>query len=135
MAARLFGAPFSVVSIHDDNRSWLVSHYGDEVEQIVRQLDLTGSEAPRDEPYVVEDAMMHPELRDTQVVRPPIGIRFYAGVPLKGSDGRTLGTLSIADFHPHLVSADELANLQDLAALVVAQLELRDEGAQTGPLA
>ncbi|MES1212783.1 MAG: serine/threonine-protein kinase, partial [Leifsonia sp.] len=42
MAARLFAAPISVVSIHDDNRTWLVSHYGDEVEQIVRQLDLTG---------------------------------------------------------------------------------------------
>jgi serine/threonine protein kinase len=134
MAARLFAAPISVVSIHDDNRTWLVSHYGDEVEQIVRQLDLTGSEAPRDEPYVVEDALAVPELRDTLLVRPPIGLRFYAGAPLKGSDGRTLGTLSIADFQPHTVSADELANLQDLAALVVAQLELRDEGAPTAPL-
>jgi serine/threonine protein kinase len=132
MAARLFAAPISVVSIHDENRTWLVSHYGDEVEQIVRQLDLTGSEAPRDDPYVVEDAMTVPELRDSLLVRPPIGIRFYAGVPLKGTDGRTLGTLSIADFQPHTVSSEELQNLQDLAALVVAQLELRDDGPPTG---
>jgi serine/threonine protein kinase len=132
MAARLFAAPISVVSIHDENRTWLVSHYGDEVEQIVRQLDLTGSEAPRDDPYVVEDAMAVPELRDTLLVRPPIGIRFYAGVPLKGTDGRTLGTLSIADFQPHTVSADEIQNLQDLAALVVGQLELRTDGTPTG---
>jgi serine/threonine protein kinase len=131
MAARLFEAPISVVSIHDQDRTWLVSHYGEEVEQIVRQLDLSGSDAPREEPYVVEDALSHPELRDSPLVREPIGIRFYAGVPLKGSDGRTLGTLSVADFRPTTVSESQLHNLQDLGALVVAQLELRQEGLRT----
>ncbi|MEJ1229752.1 MAG: protein kinase [Galbitalea sp.] len=128
MAARLFDAPISVVSIHDENRTWLVSHYGEEVEHIVRQIDLSGPGAPRDEPFVIEDARDHPELRETPLVQPPIGIRFYAGVPLRGSNGRTLGTLSIADFRPGSVSPSQLQNLQDLAALVVAQLEARQEG-------
>ncbi|MEO7720370.1 MAG: protein kinase [Pseudolysinimonas sp.] len=127
MAARLLDAPISVVSVHDDGHTWLVSHYGEEVEQIVRQVGLTDPEAPRDEPYVVEDALAVPELAELPLVKPPIGIRFYAGVPLKGSEGRTLGTLSVADFTPHQVSEAELQNLQDLAALVVTQLELRDD--------
>lgn len=126
MAARLFDAPIAVVSVRADDRTWLVSHYGDEVEKIVRQLDLTGSEPPRDEPYVVEDALRHPELSETPLVQPPIGLRFYAGVPLKASDGATLGTLSIADFVPHSFSASLLQNLQDLAALVVVQLHAPD---------
>lgn len=132
MAARLFDAPISVVSIHDQDRTWLVSHYGEEVEQIVRQIDLSGPDAPRDEPLVIEDALAHPELSETPLVRPPIGIRFYAGVPLKAPDGRTMGTLSVADFHPRTVSAGQIQNLQDLAALVVAQLEARQEGLRTG---
>ena len=127
MAARLFSAPISVVSINTNNRTRLVSHYGDEVEQIVRQVDLSGPGAPRDEAFVVEDALAVPELRETPLARPPIGIRFYAGVPLKGSDGRTLGTLSVADFQPGAVSPDQLHNLQDLAALVVSQLESLQE--------
>ncbi len=131
MAARLFSAPISVVSVNDQERTWLVSHYGEEVEQIVRQIDLSGPGAPRDEPYVIEDAMAYPELRETPLVRPPIGIRFYAGVPLRGSDRRTIGTLSVADFHPGSVAPDQLQNLEDLAALVVAQLELRQEGLRT----
>ncbi len=132
MAARLFAAPISVVSVSHHDRTWLVSHYGEEVEQIVRRIDLTGSDAPRDEPLVVEDALLYPELAATPLVQPPIGIRFYVGVPLKGSDGRTLGTLSVADFRPGIVSADQLQHLQDLGALAVAQLELRQEGLQTG---
>ena len=55
MAARLLDSAISVVSVHDEGRTWVVSHYGDEVEQIVRQVDLSGPQAPRDEPYIVED--------------------------------------------------------------------------------
>ena len=132
MAARLFEAPISVVSVHDQDRTWLVSHYGEEVEQIVRQLDLSGSDAPREDPVVIEDALTHPELKDSPLVQPPIALRFYAGVPLKGSDGRTLGTLSVADFRPATVSESQLHNLQDLGALVVAQLELRQQGLGAG---
>jgi len=131
MAARLFDSPISVVSVHDDDRTWVVSHYGDEVEQLVRQVDLTGSQPPRDEPYIVEDALTHPELSESPLVKPPIGLRFYAGVPLTGTDGRTAGTLSVADFTPHSVSEAQLQNLEDLAAMVVAQLELRDDGPRT----
>jgi len=132
MAARLLESPISVVSLHDGERTRVVSHYGDEVEQIVRAVDLNGSQAPRSEPYVVEDALAHPELAELPLVKPPIGLRFYAGVPLTGSDGRTLGTLSVADVVPHSVSEDQLRNLRDLAALVVGQLEARQEGQRTG---
>jgi len=131
MAARLFESPISVVSVHDDGRTWVVSHYGDEVEHLVRQVDLTGPQAPRDEPYIIEDTLTHPELSESPLVKPPIGLRFYAGVPLIGSDGRTAGTLSVADFAVHSVSADQLRNLEDLAALIVAQLELRDDNPRT----
>jgi serine/threonine protein kinase len=131
MAARLFGAPISVVSIQLGGGTRLVSHHGDEVEQIVRQVDLSGPGAPRDEPMIVEDALARPELRDAPLAQPPVGIRFYAGVPLKGSDGRTLGTLSVADFKPGTVSEEQLQNLLDLGAIAVAQLELRQEGIGT----
>ena len=132
MAARLLDSAMSVVSIQDDEHTWLVSHYGQEVEQIARQVDLAGPGAPRDEPYVVEDALAHAELRESPLVQPAIGIRFYAGVPLKGAAGRTIGTLSVADFTPHSVTDAQLENLQDLAALIVAQLEQRDDAQRTG---
>ena len=39
-----------------------------------------------------------------------------------------IGTLSVLDVKPGTASDAEIANLQDLAAIIVAQLELRHEG-------
>jgi serine/threonine protein kinase len=41
LAARLFGAPIATVSVLDGDRVWLKSHFGAEVDQIVRHVDLT----------------------------------------------------------------------------------------------
>ncbi|MCU1533779.1 MAG: hypothetical protein JWR53_260 [Glaciihabitans sp.] len=132
MAARLFAAPISVVSIVDHDRTWLVSHYGEEVEEIVRQLDLSNPEAPSTETVVIENALTDPRSADSNLVTGPGGLRFYVGVPLQRKDGRTIGTLSVADFVPGTASESQLASLQDLAALIMAQLELRQEGLRVG---
>jgi serine/threonine protein kinase len=131
MAARLFSAPISVVSIVDHDRTWLVSHYGDDVEQIVKQIDLSNPSAPREHPIVIENALDHPEMAANPLVQEPIGLRFYVGIPLKTKSGQAIGTLSVADFAPGTVSEAQLANLHDLGALIMAQLELRQEGLRT----
>jgi two-component sensor histidine kinase len=53
------------------------------------------------------------------------GLRFYAGVPLRTSDGFNLGTLCVIDKEPRAVEQDAIDDLTDLASLVVDQLELR----------
>jgi GAF domain-containing protein len=77
---------------------------------------------------IVNDARSDPRTRDSSLVTGPIGVAFYAGVPLTRSDGTTIGTLAVLDTAPHETTALDVANLEDLAALVVAQLELRQEG-------
>lgn len=54
-----------------------------------------------------------------------LGLRFYAGVPLTTSDGYNLGTLCVIDLEPREVTDEHLATLQDLASLVMDELELR----------
>lgn len=127
MAARLFSAPISIVSVVDHDRTWFESHYGAEVEQIAREVDLSGTAAPSIEPVIVEDGRTDPRTINSPLVTGPLGLRFYVGVPLKRRDGHTIGTLSVLDFVPGTATASEIANLQDLAALVTAQLELRQE--------
>ncbi len=53
------------------------------------------------------------------------GLKFYAGVPLRTTDGHNLGTLCILDFEPRQLSLDETSTLEDLAAMVLSELELR----------
>ncbi|MDP9028711.1 MAG: protein kinase [Actinomycetota bacterium] len=131
MAARLFSAPISVVSVVDADRTWLVSHHGHQVEQIVRRVNLSARNAPQHEPVVIEDARQDPRAAGSVLVADEVGLQFYVGVPLTRTSGQTIGTLSVADFVPGHVSHEQLAHLQDLAALVIAQLELRQEGMRT----
>jgi len=135
MAARLFSAPISIVSVVDHDRTWFRSHYGPDVEQIARDVDLSTVTLPHAEPVIIEDGQTDPRSQDSHLVTGPLGLRFYVGVPLKRTDGQTIGTLSVLDFTPRSASAAEVANLQDLAALVVAQLETRHEGLRTVEMA
>ncbi len=135
MAARLFSAPISIVSVVDHDRTWFRSHYGPEVEQIARNVDLRTATIPQEGPVIIEDGRIDPRAKDSHLVTGPLGLRFYVGVPLKRGDGQTIGTLSVLDFSPRTATAAEIANLEDLAALVVAQLETRHEGLRTVEMA
>ncbi|MDQ1584129.1 MAG: eukaryotic-like serine/threonine-protein kinase [Microbacteriaceae bacterium] len=128
MAARMLSAPISIVSVVDHDRTWLTSHYGAEVALIARQVDLSRATVPEEEPVIIEDARNDPRAKGSRLVDGPLALRFYAGVPLKLRDGQTIGTLSVLDFEPGTASVADIANLEDLAAIIVAQLELRREG-------
>jgi serine/threonine protein kinase len=131
LAARLFTAPIAIVSIVDRDRLWLKSYYGQEVEEIARQVDVAASIAPLEQPLVIEDGRIDPRAKDSSLVNGPLGLRFYVGVPLKRASGRTIGTLSVLGFVPGTASDADIANLEDLAALIVAQLEMRQHGLRT----
>ena len=53
------------------------------------------------------------------------GLRFYAGAPLHTQDGYNLGAMCIVDKEKREFSKEQEASLQDLADLVMAELELR----------
>jgi GAF domain-containing protein len=132
MGARLFSAPIAIESVVDHDRTWFRSHYGPDVEQIALDVDLRTARIPNAEPVIIEDGESDPRSQDSHRVTGPLGLRFSVGVPLKRTDGQTIGTLSVLDFTPRSASAAEVANRQDLAALVVAQLETRHEGLRNG---
>lgn len=54
-----------------------------------------------------------------------LGLRFYAGAPLRTSDGHNLGTLCVIGSRPRTFSDDEAELLTELAGVVMDELELR----------
>lgn len=50
-------------------------------------------------------------------------MRFYAGTPLVASDGHRLGTLCFADAAPRRFDAERCTILNNMAELVVRELE------------
>ena len=125
LAARFFNVPLAIISIVDNDRIWFKSHPVLEVEQIGRDLGLCASAILQDDVYNLIDASIDPRSLANPLVAGEFGLRFYAAAPLRTSDGFNLGTICVIDFEPRSISEAEKATLQDLAAIVIDELELR----------
>jgi len=126
IASHVLEMPIAIVSIVDHDRIWFKSTQGlDGVHQIDRVPGLCASAILADEPWVVEDARNDPRTLANPLVAGEFGLGFYAGSQLRTSDGHNLGTLCVIDREPRQLTAEQLGVLDDLAALVVDELELR----------
>jgi serine/threonine protein kinase len=125
LAARMFDVPIAIVSIVDHDRIWFKSHHGLEVQQIDRDPGLCASAILDESPWIVEDARTDVRAMANPLVAAAAGVQFYAGVPLRTADGFNLGTLCVLDYEPRAMSDVETRNLEDLAAMVVSELDLR----------
>ena len=75
------------------------------------------------EPLVVEDARVHPLVRDKLAIRDLRAVA-YAGAPLVNDDGHALGTLCVIDHHPRVWTRDQIETLETLSASVLSEMEL-----------
>jgi phosphoserine phosphatase RsbU/P len=125
LAARACDAPIAIVSIVDEDRIWFKSHHGLDVSQIDRYPGLCASAILYDGPWVIDDASTDPRSLTNPLVAGEFGLRFYLGVPLCTADGHNLGTLCVLDFEARPATSRQIADLTDLAAIVMDELELR----------
>jgi two-component sensor histidine kinase len=125
IAARRFGVPIAIISVVDENRIWFKSHYGLDVKQIGRDPGLCASAILSDLPHILPDASKDIRSLANPLVAGEFGLRFYAGVPLRTSDGYNLGTLCVIDKKPRTIDQAQMDDLKDLASVVMDQLELR----------
>jgi GAF domain-containing protein len=127
LAARLFSVPIAIVSIVDHDRIWFKSHHGLEIDQLDRDAGLCASAILREGPLIIEDVALDQRALANPLVADEFGLRFYAGIPLRTRDGFNLGTLCILDREPRTLDAQDVKTLDDLAAIVMNDLELRLE--------
>ena len=125
IAARRFNVPISIISIVDHDRIWFKSHHGVPVQQIPREPGLCASAIMSTEPHILTDAKIDPRSLANPLVAGEFGLRFYAGVPLRTSDGYNLGTLCIIDKEARPMDQGQIDDLRDLASVVMDQMELR----------
>lgn len=129
MAARLLGAPVSLITLVTEDRQFFKSATGlPEPWATRRGSPLTHSfcrhVAVSGEALVVEDTRRHPLLRANPAVR-ELGWIAYAGVPLVTRQGQVVGAFSVVDGMPRLWSERDVALLRDLAACAASEIELR----------
>lgn len=125
IAARLFQVPIALVTIIDHDRIWFKSHHGLDIAQIDREPGLCDSAILQNDVYTITNAIEDPRALTNSLVRGRFGLRFYAAAPLKTQDGYNLGTLCVIDHQPRSITLDETQTLQDLAAIVMDEMEMR----------
>ncbi|WP_104202904.1 sensor domain-containing phosphodiesterase [Billgrantia saliphila] len=132
MASKFFGMPIAAVSLTDADRQWFKSRVGVEHWQIPRFQACCGEVADSSDVVIVPDLLESPTYRDSLLARS--GIRFYAGAPLQTQEGYTLGAMCVLDTQPRDISEEEVAILQDMAAMVMAQIEMQHAFGRIDPL-
>lgn len=125
LVAKLLNVPIAIVSLVDTDRIWFKSAFGLDVQQIPREEGLCASAIVSKDFYMVENALKDPRTLRNSLVTSEFGLRFYAAVPLTTSDGYNLGTLCVLDKKPRTLNNTEQQVLEDLAYVVMEQLELR----------
>lgn len=125
LAARLFSVSVVAISLSDKNRQWFKSCRGLGVREINREIAFCDHVVLTTETLIIPDTKLDSRFAKNPLVVGEPKIRFYAGAPLRTQDGHILGTLCLADQTPRSLSPEEQQSLEDLAAIIVSQIEPR----------
>lgn len=122
-AAELFKLPIAAVSLTDSNRQWFKSRVGVAHDSIPRIKAPCARVSDESAMLVLPDLLEDDYFCDSPLAAS--GIRFYAGAPLVTHDGYALGALCVLGTEPRAITDFETRALRDMAAMVMAQIELR----------
>ncbi|MDO9708036.1 putative bifunctional diguanylate cyclase/phosphodiesterase [Paracraurococcus lichenis] len=132
MAAQLFRLPIAAVSLTDFDRQWFKSRVGVSHTGLPREKAPCALVAESRDCLVVPDLLTDARYHDSPLAGS--GARFYAGAPLLTREGFGLGAMCVVGPEPRAATPEEMAALADLAAMVMAQIELQHAFGRVDPL-
>lgn len=125
VACLLFDVPVALISLADEEWLWLKSRIGLDAGRIERAGSFCDQTIRHKVPLLVEDATKDERFSHSPLVTPVAGIRSYLGVPLILEGGYAIGSLCLADRQPRSFTAAQCQQMEELAKLVVSQIELQ----------
>ena len=125
LARRLLGVPLVLVSIVDGDREWFLSHGGLDVAQVPRNASFAAETVSTGEGWTSTDLTEDPRADGHPVLLADPVLRAYAAAPLTTFDGFTIGAIAALDREVRAFGGEEVADLADLAALTMRELDLR----------
>ncbi|MBS7700307.1 MULTISPECIES: AI-2E family transporter [unclassified Chelatococcus] len=127
--ADIFNTRLAVISTIDKDREYFVGQSGrfpnavtDDAGTLLpmdREHAICNYVVGDDESLVVPDIQRDPRFADNEAIK-QWDVRFYAGAPLRVSDGLIVGALCILDSEPRTLEDHEIALLETMAADVAA---------------
>ena len=127
-AALVCNVPISLVSLIDSDRQWLKANVGlDDISETPRDVAFCAHAIEQDGILEVRDATKDARFALNPLVTGAPDIRFYAGAPLRLSNGASVGTLCVIDREPRILTALQRTILGHLATAASLALESRQK--------
>lgn len=131
LVSSLLDAPIAAISLTDRSRQWFKSYLGINDREIPREGAPCAEVTATRNLLQIPDLLQHDGYKDSLLAK--AGVRFYAGAPLTTRQGYSLGAFCILDNRPRELSTTQLQQLEDLAAMVMSQIELQHEFGRVDP--
>jgi signal transduction histidine kinase len=125
LIASICDVPISLVSLLDNDRNFLKSHYGIPFNEDPRERSFCAHTILEEDNFlIVADATKDERFHDNPLVT-EMGVRFYAGVSLVDSQNIRIGAFCIFGTEPKILSVKEKEALNKLSKQVMLLMESR----------
>jgi serine phosphatase RsbU (regulator of sigma subunit) len=124
LASRIFNVPIAYIALLDNDRQWFKAKCGLLTDSTERSISFCGHAIAHGGPLIIPDSHKDRRFHDNPLVVNPPHVRFYAGQPLHGPSGQSVGTLCLAAPTPREFTSAERDTLRDLAALAEYELNM-----------
>lgn len=130
LAAEVADAPMALVTLIDDSQAWAKARHGCDTPGCSREIAFCDLVIRNDEPLVVGDTLADPRTLDNPYVQGPMGLRAYAGAPIRISEQANgprcpIGTLCVFDNRQRAFTPAQVAQLERLALLAERLIHAR----------
>jgi EAL domain-containing protein (putative c-di-GMP-specific phosphodiesterase class I) len=127
LAAQLCAAPMAVFSVISEQHQRVISAHGLPVTDVPRELSFCAHAVAANTLLEVSDATTDLRFADNPIVMGGPRARYYAGAPVRTTDGQPVGVLCVFDTTARWMAPDQRAGLESLARLVGAHLTLAQQ--------
>ncbi|GGE82230.1 PAS domain S-box protein [Sphingomonas prati] len=124
LAADICDTPIALVSFVERERQWFKATVGFEVRETAAGDSFCIHAIAADDLLIVPDMLDDPRFIDNALVT-QMGLRFYAGMPLRTADGHIIGTICVLDYRPRTLEPLQIRALERLARQVMRLIDLR----------
>ena len=118
-------SPIAIISMIDDKRQWYKAKVGIPQNEVPRDQTFCRYTLEQDDLLEITDARKDGRVKNNPHVTSDGGIRYYAGVNIKASNGYKIGTVCVVDTKPKELNNDQKQALRLIADQTMILLEAR----------
>src|SRR5258708_28117888 len=114
LAAHVCEAPFSSITLVDEQRERLLARFGFAHPESPRDVSFSAAAILASDFLIVPDASKDARFAANPMLSGKLGVRFCAAVPLKNKEGHCLGAVCVMDKVARHLDPRQVAALRDL---------------------